>query len=100
MQHLDTFFCCCVHQAELYHGRLPTSVSSGDMLGDKLHQTCQKTVNSAKQVLAGFAWPDPYFNGKVKTTVERLMKCLRDPALPLYELQVLLIIAVLSQLIL
>ena len=39
--------------------------------------------------IPGYCLPDPYFNVKVKEIIEKFMKALRDPNLPLLELQVI-----------
>ena len=57
------------------------------MLGNKLHQVFLNTKTYLEQILAGYALPEPYFEPKMRETLEMMMKCLRDPALPLYELQ-------------
>ena len=56
--------------------------------GDKLHQVFANTKATLEHILAGYCLPDPYFKDHLKSSVDTLMKCLHDPALPLYELQV------------
>jgi hypothetical protein len=47
--------------------------------------------NNAKihleNILAGYGLPEPYFSLKMNHFVEQFMDCLRDPRLPLLELQ-------------
>jgi hypothetical protein len=49
------------------------------------------TFNTAKthleNILAGYGLPEPYFSLKMNHYVEQFMECLRDPRLPLLELQ-------------
>lgn len=56
--------------------------------GDKLHQVFQRTRSELDNIMSGYILPDPYFEQKALVTVERLMSCLKDPCLPLLELQV------------
>uniref|UniRef100_A0A8C3I926 Acetyl-CoA carboxylase beta n=1 Tax=Chrysemys picta bellii TaxID=8478 RepID=A0A8C3I926_CHRPI len=74
-----------VHPAQLYTGGLPTQ----QMLpigGLKLHQVFHSVLENLINVMNGYCLPEPYFSAKVKWVCE-LMKTLRDPSLPLLELQ-------------
>lgn len=54
-------------------------------------QKLNVTFNQAKQhllnILAGYVLPEPYFSMKMQQNVENFMNCLKDPRLPLLELQ-------------
>ena len=76
-----------VFQVEVFSGELPKMDNSSHH-GDKLHQVFVNTKLSLEHILDGYCLPDPYFKDHLHTTVDVLMKCLRDPALPLFELQV------------
>ena len=77
-----------VQRAEPYQGKLP-QISDGNVTsGGKLNQVYLETKQFLDHVLAGYSLPEPYFSNRVKQAVETLMKCLKDPALPLYELKV------------
>ncbi|XP_064627568.1 acetyl-CoA carboxylase-like isoform X4 [Lineus longissimus] len=78
-----------VRQAQLFTGKFPT-VSGPLTYGSKLHQIFQMTRTSLENVLAGYVLPEPHFNKKLVQTVETLMKILKDPSLPLLELQELI----------
>lgn len=39
-------------------------------------------------ILSGFCLPDPYHQIRVQEVIEKFMNTLRDPSLPLLELQV------------
>lgn len=71
---------------ELY--RDPTTAPGPTHTREKLHQLFQSTRAELENILAGYSLPEPYFRPKLQESIERLMKCLRDPALPLLELQV------------
>ena len=44
----------------------------------------------------GYCVPDPYFTSNLEELVQTLVKVLRDPALPLLEMQVRLLIQMFS----
>jgi len=72
---------------EVFSGELPKMDNSSNH-GDKLHQVFVNTKLTLEHILDGYCLPDPYFKDHLHATVNVLMKCLRDPALPLFELQV------------
>lgn len=76
-----------VQQAQAFTGKLPQPVAPPTH-GEKLHQIFQSTRAELENILAGYTLPEPYFKPKLQTSIEKLMKCLRDPSLPLLELQV------------
>lgn len=86
---------CCVFivnfvflcQAEIFRGQLPKT-DNPTYHGEKLHQVFDNTRSSLDQLLAGYCLPDPFFRERLERDVETLMKCLRDPALPLFKFQV------------
>ncbi|GAA6065413.1 acetyl-CoA carboxylase 1 isoform X5 [Tachysurus ichikawai] len=75
-----------VQQAELHTGALP-NVQSVALRGEKLHRVFHNTLDHLVHIMNGFCLPEPFFSAKLKEWVERLMKTLRDPSLPLLELQ-------------
>lgn len=75
-------------QAKLYEGPLPTHEGTATH-GDKRHQVFRKAKSDLDNILSGYVLPEPYFKDRLRATVEKLMKCLKDPALPLLELQVI-----------
>ncbi|XP_018104904.1 acetyl-CoA carboxylase isoform X2 [Xenopus laevis] len=75
-----------VQQAELHKGPLP-QIHSTALQGEKLHRVFHCVLDNLVNVMNGYCLPEPYFNSKLKDWVERLMKTLRDPSLPLLELQ-------------
>lgn len=46
------------------------------------------TKEKLQQTMDGYCLDEPYFTSKLKENVSTLMKALKDPALPLLELQV------------
>ena len=76
-----------VQQAKLFTGTLPASHNPLNW-GERLHQVFQRTRTELENLLAGYVLPEPFFSTRVKKSVEMLMKCLRDPSLPLLEMQV------------
>lgn len=85
--HLDLDDPSRVQQAQSFTGTLPQP-QAPPTHGEKLHQLFQSTRAELENILAGYSLPEPYFRPKLQDSIERLMKCLRDPALPLLELQV------------
>ncbi|XP_012813279.2 acetyl-CoA carboxylase 1 isoform X2 [Xenopus tropicalis] len=75
-----------VQQAELHRGPLPL-IHSTALRGEKLHRVFHCVLDNLVNVMNGYCLPEPYFSSKLKDWVERLMKTLRDPSLPLLELQ-------------
>ncbi|KAM4616339.1 acetyl-CoA carboxylase 2 isoform 2-T2 [Polymixia lowei] len=57
------------------------------IVGEKLHQVFHSVLENLVKVMDGYCLSDPYFSNKVKQWVGTLMKTLRDPSLPLLELQ-------------
>ncbi|CAB1321598.1 unnamed protein product [Coregonus sp. 'balchen'] len=60
------------------------------IVGEKLHQVFHMVLENLVKVMAGYCLTEPYFSNKVKQWVGTLMKTLRDPSLPLLELQELM----------
>ncbi|KAG5843414.1 hypothetical protein ANANG_G00150700 [Anguilla anguilla] len=75
-----------VQQAELHTGALPR-IQSVALRGEKLHRVFHSTLDHLLHIMNGFCLPEPFFSTRLKEWVERLMKTLRDPSLPLLELQ-------------
>ncbi|XP_032823616.2 acetyl-CoA carboxylase 1 isoform X2 [Petromyzon marinus] len=75
-----------VKQAELYTDVLPPQLMPL-LHGEKLHQVFHLVLDTLYHVMNGYCLPEPFFSTKMKGWVEQLMKTLRDPSLPLLELQ-------------
>uniref|UniRef100_A0A8C9TV64 acetyl-CoA carboxylase n=1 Tax=Scleropages formosus TaxID=113540 RepID=A0A8C9TV64_SCLFO len=75
-----------VQQAELHTDALP-QIQSVALRGEKLHRVFHNTLDHLVHIMNGFCLPEPFFSAKLKEWVELLMKTLRDPSLPLLELQ-------------
>uniref|UniRef100_A0A8C3KGU8 Acetyl-CoA carboxylase beta n=1 Tax=Calidris pygmaea TaxID=425635 RepID=A0A8C3KGU8_9CHAR len=56
------------------------------MTGEKQHQVLRNVLDNLTNVMNGYCLPD-FFSPQVKEWVAQLMKTLRDPSLPLLELQ-------------
>eukprot|EP00066_Takifugu_rubripes_P024799 XP_011614065.1 PREDICTED: acetyl-CoA carboxylase 2 isoform X2 [Takifugu rubripes] len=57
------------------------------IIGEKLHQVFHSVLENLVKVMDGYCLEEPYFSNKLKQWVATLMKTLRDPSLPLLELQ-------------
>uniref|UniRef100_A0A8D0GX21 acetyl-CoA carboxylase n=1 Tax=Sphenodon punctatus TaxID=8508 RepID=A0A8D0GX21_SPHPU len=75
-----------VHPPQLYTGGLLPQQTL-PILGEKLHQVFHNVLENLVNVMNGYCLPEPYFSAKMKEWVCKLMKTLRDPSLPLLELQ-------------
>ncbi|XP_070619443.1 LOW QUALITY PROTEIN: acetyl-CoA carboxylase 2 [Erythrolamprus reginae] len=75
-----------VHLAQLHTGGLSPQPPL-PILGEKLHQVFHNVLESLQNVMNGYCLPEPYFSAKIKEWVDKLMRTLRDPSLPLLELQ-------------
>ncbi|XP_074643040.1 acetyl-CoA carboxylase-like isoform X2 [Tubulanus polymorphus] len=78
-----------VKQAKIFSGELP-KLMGPSILGDKLHQVFQAQRTALENILAGYCLPEPHFTKHCQNTVDKLMKSLKDPSLPLLELQELI----------
>ncbi|KAM6965705.1 acetyl-CoA carboxylase 2 [Aplochiton taeniatus] len=75
-----------IHPVELNTASLPAQEPL-PIVGEKLHQVFHQVLENLGKVMDGFCLTEPYFSNKVKEWVGALMKTLRDPSLPLLELQ-------------
>ncbi|XP_053938278.1 acetyl-CoA carboxylase 2 isoform X1 [Cuculus canorus] len=75
-----------VKPAQLFTGGLPAQQAL-PITGEKQHQVLRNVLDNLTNVMNGYCLPEPYFSTKVKEWVAQLMKTLRDPSLPLLELQ-------------
>ncbi|KAM6297727.1 acetyl-CoA carboxylase 2 [Aegotheles albertisi] len=75
-----------VKPAQMFTGGLPAQQPL-PITGEKQHQVLRNVLDNLTNVMNGYCLPEPYFSTKVKEWVMQLMKTLRDPSLPLLELQ-------------
>uniref|UniRef100_A0AAQ4PDY4 acetyl-CoA carboxylase n=1 Tax=Gasterosteus aculeatus aculeatus TaxID=481459 RepID=A0AAQ4PDY4_GASAC len=75
-----------IHLVELNTAVLPPQQPL-PTVGEKLHQVFHCVLENLVKVMAGYCLEDPFFSSKLKQWVSTLMKTLRDPSLPLLELQ-------------
>ncbi|XP_071428069.1 acetyl-CoA carboxylase 2 [Pithys albifrons albifrons] len=75
-----------VHSAQPFTEGLPVQQTL-PITGEKQHQVLRNVLDNLTNVMNGYCLPEPYFKAKVKEWVAQLMTTLRDPALPLLELQ-------------
>lgn len=59
----------------------------GSASEQRLNVTFQHAKNHLENILGGYVLPEPYFTNYIAHYVEVFMDCLRDPRLPLLELQ-------------
>uniref|UniRef100_A0A8C6J096 Uncharacterized protein n=1 Tax=Melopsittacus undulatus TaxID=13146 RepID=A0A8C6J096_MELUD len=75
-----------VKPAQPFTGGLPPQQTL-PITGEKQHHVLRNVLDNLTNVMNGYCLPEPYFSAKVKEWVAQLMKTLRDPSLPLLELQ-------------
>lgn len=85
--HLDLDDASRVQRAQSFTGRFVEEESTLPVWGDKLNQIYQSCRAKMDHVFAGYCLPDPFFQPKMKETIEKMMTVLKDPSLPLLELQ-------------
>ncbi|XP_038560546.1 acetyl-CoA carboxylase isoform X4 [Micropterus salmoides] len=86
MAHIDLDDPSSIHWVELNTAKLPPQQPL-PVVGEKLHQVFHSVLENLGKVMDGYCLEEPYFSSKLKQWVNTLMKTLRDPSLPLLELQ-------------
>lgn len=76
-----------VTKAQLFKGGFPPSKTPLPKEDEKLNHIYLTRKAILDNVLNGYCLPDDFFTPMVKDTVQKLMSVLRDPNLPLLELQ-------------
>ncbi|XP_020604828.1 acetyl-CoA carboxylase-like isoform X1 [Orbicella faveolata] len=75
-----------VTQAQVYNGQFPETCGP-KLKGSKLHQVFQAARENLQNIMDGYCIGEPHFSRRLEEDVNTLMKALKDPALPLLELQ-------------
>lgn len=83
--HLELDDPSLVTKAQVYTGQFPAA--SAPVVPEKLNQLHAKYRNALENTLAGYCLPDPYHLPRLRELIEKFMCSLRDPNLPLLELQ-------------
>lgn len=76
-----------VTRALKYEGPFVDS-NTGPVFSEKLNYIHNSYRQKLENTLAGYCLPDPYHLPRLKEVIEKFMSSLRDPNLPLLELQV------------
>ncbi|KAK9874333.1 hypothetical protein WA026_002683 [Henosepilachna vigintioctopunctata] len=76
-----------VTKAVLYKGPFPELDVSQPMSSDKLNHIHAGYRAVLENTLAGYCLPEPYHSARLREIIENFMSSLRDPSLPLLELQ-------------
>lgn len=74
-----------VTRAQLYRGTWP--VNDNVHIPEKLNRVHNNYKTILENTLAGYCLPDPYNAPRLREIIEKFMQSLRDPSLPLLELQ-------------
>ena len=75
-----------IQQSKLYDGKFNFEITNRST-STKLNQVFQKTKQTLENILRGYTYPEPYFRERLRLTVEQLFSILRDPSLPLLEVE-------------
>lgn len=70
-----------------YKGQFPELDVSTPVMGEKLNHIHNHYREMLDNILGGFCLPDPYHLPRLREVIEKFMSSLRDPSLPLLELQ-------------
>ncbi|CAF3694749.1 unnamed protein product [Rotaria sordida] len=73
-------------QSTLYDGKFRFEITNHST-STKFNQIFQTTKQTLENILYGYTYPEPYFRERLKLTVEKLFSILRDPSLPLLEVE-------------
>ncbi|VEN41740.1 unnamed protein product [Callosobruchus maculatus] len=76
-----------VTKAVLYKGPFPDLELHQHVMPEKLNRIHSNYRAALENTLAGFCLPDPYNTPRLREVIESFMSSLRDPSLPLLELQ-------------
>ncbi|XP_015588836.1 acetyl-CoA carboxylase isoform X3 [Cephus cinctus] len=83
--HLELDDPSLVTKAQEYTGQFPVPVVPA--IPEKLNHLHAKYRTALENTLAGYCLPDPYHLPRLRELIEKFMYSLRDPSLPLLELQ-------------
>lgn len=75
-----------IQQSKLYDGQFEFDMSDR-LTSTKCNQVFRIVKASLESILAGYTYPESYFREKLKFNVEKLFSILRDPSLPLLEVE-------------
>ncbi|XP_034026120.1 acetyl-CoA carboxylase isoform X2 [Thalassophryne amazonica] len=87
--HMDLDDPTSILRVELNTTTLPCQ-QQPPIVGEKLHQVFHSVLENLVKVMDGYCLEEPYFSSKINEWVATLMRTLRDPSLPLMELQELM----------
>ncbi|KAF4112774.1 hypothetical protein G5714_005319 [Onychostoma macrolepis] len=76
----------CIHPVKPNTEPLP-SQEPLPVVGERLHQVYHSVLENLVKIMDGYCLLEPYFSQKLKKWLDTLMRTLRDPSLPLLELQ-------------
>ena len=76
--HLDLDDASRIQRAQLFTGRFRETESPLPVWGDKLNQIYQSCRATMDNIFAGYCLADPFFQPKIKQTIEKMMTVLKD----------------------
>lgn len=87
LAHLELDDASLVTKAKEYKGGFSETDVSSSNLAEKLNHVHNSYKTMLENILAGYCLPDPYHLARLREVIEKFMSSLRDPSLPLLELQ-------------
>ncbi|XP_066991423.2 acetyl-CoA carboxylase isoform X2 [Anabrus simplex] len=85
--HLELDDASLVTRAQEYKGQFPELDMTVPAISEKLNHVHNSYRTMLENILAGYCLPDPYHLARLREVIEKFMASLRDPSLPLLELQ-------------
>ncbi|KAJ4444605.1 hypothetical protein ANN_06401, partial [Periplaneta americana] len=83
-QSLNCPLCNSNQEMDLEHLKICASVANHDNI---CKRCCCIKITNAINLYTGYCLPDPYHQARLREVIEKFMSSLRDPSLPLLELQ-------------
>ncbi|GLH16303.1 Uncharacterized protein GBIM_20609 [Gryllus bimaculatus] len=85
--HLELDDASLVTKAQEYKNQFPELDMSVPTVGEKLNHVHNSYRVILENILSGYCLPDPFHLARLREVIEKFMASLRDPSLPLLELQ-------------
>ena len=82
------FLFLCLFLSWKFIDRIPHSICTDNCTSEIVLQVFQAARENLQNIMDGYCIGEPHFSRRLEEDVNTLMKALKDPALPLLELQV------------
>lgn len=75
-----------IQETKLYEGQFNFHISNR-LTSNKSNQMFLAVKQTLENILAGYTYPEPFIRDRLKSNVEKLFLILRDPSLPMLEVE-------------